>query len=83
MRYETTTKLEPGEALLRAEQFFAGQFGLTVRRHDPQAVGFEGGGGHVASMRPRGRGSAKPCAASAIRRASVTVRRSTGAGDAT
>jgi hypothetical protein len=47
MRYETTTKLEPAEALQRAEQFFAGQFGLTMRRHDPRAIGFEGGGGHV------------------------------------
>ena len=47
MRYETTTKLAPAEALGRAERFFADQFGLSVRRRGPRAIGFEGGGGHV------------------------------------
>ena len=47
MRYETTTNLDPEEALDAAERFFAGQFGLTVRARGPQTIGFEGGGGHV------------------------------------
>jgi len=47
MRYETTTTLGPAEALEQAERFFAGEFGLVVRQHDPRAIGFEGGGGHV------------------------------------
>src|SRR3954453_17288951 len=36
-----------------------------------------------ASTRPRGRGSAKPCAPSAMRRACATVSRSTGVGERT
>ena len=48
MRYETTTRLDPTAALVRAEQFFAGEYGLTVRIHDVREIGLEGGGGHVA-----------------------------------
>jgi hypothetical protein len=48
MRYDTTTKLDPDEALALAERFFAGELGLTVRTRSPRAIGFEGGGGHVA-----------------------------------
>jgi hypothetical protein len=47
MRYETTTTLAPEAALAAAEQFFGGEFGLTVRQRAPQVIGFEGGGGHV------------------------------------
>jgi hypothetical protein len=47
MRYETTTTLAPEAALAAAEQFFSGEFGLTVRQRGPQVIGFEGGGGHV------------------------------------
>lgn len=47
MRYETTTKLAPDEALATAERFFAGAFGLAVRTRGPQMIGFAGGGGHV------------------------------------
>jgi hypothetical protein len=47
MRYETTTTLAPDAALAAAEQFFSGEFGLTVRQRGPQVIGFEGGGGHV------------------------------------
>jgi len=47
MRYETTTTLAPDAALAVAEQFFSGEFGLTVRQRGPQVIGFEGGGGHV------------------------------------
>jgi hypothetical protein len=47
MRYETTTTLAPDAALAAAEQFFAGAFGLAVRLRSSQAIGFEGGGGHV------------------------------------
>jgi hypothetical protein len=48
MRYETTTKLAPDQALAAAERFFGGELGLEVRTHGPRAVEFEGGGGHVA-----------------------------------
>jgi len=48
MRYETTTKLAPDEALRAAERFFAGAFGLAVRTRGPQMIGFAGGGGHVS-----------------------------------
>ncbi len=48
MLYETTTRLAPDEALARAEQFFAREFGLTVRSHGAREIRFEGGGGHVA-----------------------------------
>jgi hypothetical protein len=47
MRYETTTRLAPAEALAAAEQFFGGEYGLLVRRRGLQELGFEGGGGHV------------------------------------
>jgi len=47
MRYETTTTLAPEAALAAAEQFFGGEFGLTIRQRGPQVIGFEGGGGHV------------------------------------
>jgi hypothetical protein len=47
MRYETTTTLAPEAALAAAEQFFGGEFGLTVRQRGPQLIGFEGAGGHV------------------------------------
>ncbi len=48
MRYETTTKLAPDAVLDRAEQFFAKDYGLTVRMRGDKEIGFEGGGGHVA-----------------------------------
>jgi hypothetical protein len=48
MRYETTTSLDLDEALAAAERFFSGQFGMTVRMRGDRAIGFEGGGGHVA-----------------------------------
>jgi len=47
MRYETTTRLAPAEALGAAERFFGGEFGLLVQRRGQQELGFEGGGGHV------------------------------------
>jgi hypothetical protein len=47
MRYKTTTTLAPELALAAAEQFFSGEFGLTVRQRGPQVIGFEGAGGHV------------------------------------
>jgi hypothetical protein len=47
MRYETTTELEPDEALARADGFFAGELGLRVRTRSPRRIGLEGGGGHV------------------------------------
>jgi hypothetical protein len=47
MRYETTTRLAPAEALAAAEWFFSGEFGLLVQRRGQQELGFEGGGGHV------------------------------------
>jgi hypothetical protein len=47
MRYETTTTLALDAALAAAEQFFSGEFGLTVRQRGPQVIGFEGGGGYV------------------------------------
>ncbi len=48
MLYETTTKLASDEALARAEQFFAGDLGLTVHQRGAGELRFEGGGGHVA-----------------------------------
>jgi hypothetical protein len=47
MRYETTTKLEPDQALAQADSFFAGELGLSVRTRSPRRIGLEGGGGHV------------------------------------
>ena len=47
MRYETTTKLGPDAAIAAAEQFFSGEFGLTVQRRDQRAIEFAGGGGSV------------------------------------
>jgi hypothetical protein len=47
MRYETTTKLMPDEALALAERYFTGELGLNVRTRDPRRIGLEGGGGHV------------------------------------
>jgi hypothetical protein len=47
MRYETTTRLVPAEALAAAERFFSGDFGLLVQRRGQRELGFEGGGGHV------------------------------------
>jgi hypothetical protein len=48
MRYETTTKLDPDEALAAAERFFGGRLGLTVQSRGGREIRFEGGGGHVA-----------------------------------
>ena len=36
MRYETTTKLMPDEALALAERYFAGELGLHIRTRDPR-----------------------------------------------
>ena len=47
MRYETMTTLAPEEALAAAEQFFAGELGLTIERQRSQEISFVGGGGHV------------------------------------
>jgi hypothetical protein len=49
MVYETTTTLEPAEALARAESFFAGEYGLDIRIRAAREIGFEGGGGHVVA----------------------------------
>jgi hypothetical protein len=46
MRYETTTSLAPGAALLAAEEYFVGELGLTERIRSPKTIEFEGGG-HV------------------------------------
>jgi hypothetical protein len=48
MRYEATTKLRPDEVLASAEEYFAGDFGLTEERVDESAMTFVGGGGGVA-----------------------------------
>jgi len=47
MRYETTTRLDPAEALAAAKRFFNGEFGLLIQQRGQQELGFEGGGGHV------------------------------------
>jgi hypothetical protein len=47
MRYETTTTLAQEAALAAAEQFFGGEFGLTVRQRGSQVIRFEGAGGYV------------------------------------
>ena len=48
MRYETTTRLAPDQALAVAERFFGGELGLEVRMRGPHGIEFVGGGGHVA-----------------------------------
>jgi len=47
MRYETTTELEPDEALALAQRFFVDELGLSVRTRSAKRIGLEGGGGHV------------------------------------
>jgi hypothetical protein len=47
MRYESTTTLTMKGALERAEQFFGGEYGLTVNVRNNHEIGFTGGGGHV------------------------------------
>lgn len=47
MRYETQTKLAPGEVISRARDFFVTNYGLSERRTSATAVNFEGAGGGV------------------------------------
>jgi hypothetical protein len=44
MRYETTTKRQPDEALALARQFFGGELGLREAESGESAATFEGGG---------------------------------------
>jgi hypothetical protein len=47
MRYETTTKLPPPDALALARSFFARDLGLAERSPEGATAIFEGGGGAV------------------------------------
>jgi hypothetical protein len=47
MRYGTTTRLAPAEAITAADELFGKEYGLTVQERSQQKIRFEGGGGHV------------------------------------